>query len=138
MVAFRVGQHHPRNVALPDVHTRCSERDQSFNFGGLIVGTKIDMQTVTVLLWFIDGQEQDPRQSVWLWLNLEHRRIVVDDNPSECFAPPATERSRVSGGHHDLFPLKAHAQTIYEPLPRAVRLASRHRRSSDRGGADPL
>ena len=98
---------------------RRSERDESVNFGGLIVRTKIDMQTVLALLGFINSQEQDPWKTIWPWLNLKDRRVVVDDDPPERFAPPPTQRTRVRRGDNDLLPLKAHGTTI-DPRSRAA------------------
>jgi hypothetical protein len=71
LVALRIGQNHPRNVALSNVNTRRSERDESPNLGGLIVRTKIDMETILALLRLVDSQEQDPWKPIWLWLNLK-------------------------------------------------------------------
>jgi hypothetical protein len=102
---------------LPNVKTRRSERDESVNLRGLIVRPKIDMQTVLALLGFIDGQEQDPWKTIWPWLNLEDRWVVVDDDPPERFAPPPTQRTRVRRGDNDLLPLKAHGTTIGGALP---------------------
>jgi len=116
LVALGIGQHHPRNVVLSNVNTRRSERGESLDLGGLIVRTKIYMQPVLALLGFVDGQEQDPWKTIWLWLNLKHRWVVVDDYPPERFAPPPTQRGRVMCGDNDLFPFKAHGVTIAQPF----------------------
>lgn len=113
-VALRVGQNHPRDIALPNVNTRSSEPNQSLDFGYLIVRTKIDMETILRLLCILDGQEQDARKLIRLRLDLKDGRDVVDDNPIERLAPPPTQRGRVMRGDHDLFPLEAHGQTLAE------------------------
>ena len=112
LVALRIGQNHPGNVALPNVNTRSSERNQSLDLGSLIVRTKIDMETILSLLCVLDGQEQDPRKLIWLGLDLKDGRGVVDDNPPERVAPPPTQRGRVTRSDHDLLPLKAHCITL--------------------------
>lgn len=112
LVALRIGQNHPRNVALSNVNTRRSEREKSPNLGGLIVRTKIDMETVLALLRFVDGQEQDPWKPIWLWLNLKDGWSIVDDDPSERFAPPPAQRGGVRCGDHDLLPFKAHGRKL--------------------------
>jgi hypothetical protein len=114
LVALRIGQHHPGNVALANVNTMRSKRDESLNLGGLIVRTKIDMETVLALFGFVDGQEQDPRKPIWVLLNLEDGRFVVDDYPLERFAPPPTERDGVTCGDDHLLPREAHGGTIAE------------------------
>ena len=60
LVTFRICQHHPRNIALPNVNTGRSQCDESLHLGGLIVRTKIDMEAILALLGFVDWQEQDP------------------------------------------------------------------------------
>lgn len=112
LVSLGIGQHLPRNVALPNVDTRRSERDESLHLGDLIVRTQVEMEAVLALLRFVDGQEEEPREPIWLRPNLKHDRVVVDDYPPERFAPPPTERNRFTGGDNDLLPLKAHRQTI--------------------------
>jgi len=50
------------------------------------------METVLPLLGFVDGQEQDPWQPIWLWLDLTRHRVIVHNHPSKCFTPPSAER----------------------------------------------
>ncbi len=116
LVTLRIGQHHPRNIALPNVDTRRSKCDESLHLGDLIVRTKIDMEAILALLGFVDGQEQDPGKPIWLWLNLKDGWVVVDDYPFEGFAPPPPQRGRVTGADNHLFPHKAHGKTIAEAL----------------------
>ena len=116
LVTFRICQHHPRNIALPNVNTGRSQCDESLHLGGLIVRTKIDMEAILALLGFVDWQEQDPGKPIWLWLNLKDGWVVVDDYPFKGFAPPPTQRGRVTGADNHLFPHKAHGKTIAEAL----------------------
>ena len=70
------------------------------------------MKAVLDLLAFVDRLEDESREPICLWPNLELARIVVDDDPSERLKPPPTERHWVTGVDDDLLPLEAHGKTI--------------------------
>jgi len=112
LVALRISQHHPRNVPLFDVNPVCAEGDESRDLGILIVGAKVEMRAVLDLFVFVDRFEDESREPICLWPNLELGRIGVDDDPAERLVPPPTERHWISSVDDDLLPLKAHETTI--------------------------
>lgn len=128
LVALRIGQDHPGDLALPNVNARSSQPDQSLHLGVLLVRTQVNMETVLPLLGFVYCQEQNPWQPVRLWLDLKHDRVVIDDHPSERLTPPAAKRNRVTGGDNDLLPLKTHGRTIADRAQRCPEFGQRRRR----------
>jgi len=116
LVALRIGQHHPRNLTLPDIDTRRAEGDQSIDLCLLVIRTQVKVEAVLNHLGRFDGYEQDPRQPIDLWLDLEHRWAIIDHHPPQRLAPPATKCHRVMRSDDDLFPLETHGPTLTTPF----------------------
>jgi hypothetical protein len=112
LVALWIGQHHPRDIALANVNVGCAECDESLDFGVLILGAEVEMNTILDLLGVVDRLEHESRQPIGSRSNLELVRIVVDDDPSERLEPPQTERHRVMRIDYDLLPFEVHELTI--------------------------
>ena len=134
LIALWIGQHHPRHFALPDVHTGCAECDESLDLGVLIVRSEVEVKAVLDLFAFVDRLEDESREPIWVWPNLELARIVVDDDPSEGLEPPVTERHWVTGVDDDLLPHEAHEKTIRHLPSCGDRPFECRRRLAKRGG----
>ena len=74
LVALWISQHDPRNFALTEVNPGCAESDESLNLGVLIVSAEVEMKAVLDLLAFVDRLEDEPRDMICLWPNLERAR----------------------------------------------------------------
>lgn len=61
LIALRIGQHHPRHFALPDVNTGCAECNESLDLGVLIVRLEVEMKAVLDLFAFVDRHEDESR-----------------------------------------------------------------------------
>jgi len=50
LIAFRVGEYHPRRVTLPDIGPPSTEGKETFDFCGLIDRTEVRMESVLACL----------------------------------------------------------------------------------------
>ena len=95
-IAFRVGQDHPRRVALPDIGPPSTEGKETFDFCGLIDRTEVKMESVLACLLLRNRHEQQARHPIRSRPDLELVRGVAHDNPAPTIdqARPDRERRR--------------------------------------------
>jgi hypothetical protein len=108
LVTFRVGEHDPRLLSLPNVRSRGAKHQKSFDLHISVVGPEVEMKPVLRLLALGDGNEQEARKAIRGWSDLELVRVVVDDHPPESVSPPAPKYKRVSCIDNRLLPLEGH------------------------------
>ena len=89
-----------------------SQADEALDLGGLIVGPKVEMQSILGLLGLADGRENETWELSGRRSNLEFLRVVVHDEPAERAKPPASEGNGILSVDDDLFPFEAHDMTI--------------------------
>ena len=116
LVAFRVGEHDPRHVALADVGAASAEVEEPLHLVFLIVWVEVEMQSVLVGFGVVVAHEQQRRNAIVgivrrlerhlvlvgvggfpaKCVGLEHGEPVwvggVDDHRSGC-PPPAGQRT---------------------------------------------
>jgi len=61
LIAFRVGEYHPRRVTLPDISPPSTEGKETFDFCGLIDRTEVRMESVLARLLLRNRHEQQAR-----------------------------------------------------------------------------
>ena len=61
LIAFGVGEYHPRRVTLPDIGPPSTEGKETFDFCGLIDRTEARMESVLACLLLRNRHEQQPR-----------------------------------------------------------------------------
>src|SRR5688572_4329147 len=61
LIAFRVGEYHPRRVTLPDIGPPSTEGKETFDFCGLIDRTEVRMESVLACLLLRNRHEQQAR-----------------------------------------------------------------------------
>ncbi len=111
-VTLWVGQHDPRLLPLTHVRSGSSKGEHPLNLSVPIVRSEVEMESVLNRLGLRDGAKEQPRQSTWRWSNLEFLRIVIHDNPSECFLPPPSQSIRISCVNECLLPLQSHVLNL--------------------------
>src|SRR5829696_3575895 len=92
LIAFRVGEYHPRRVTLPDIGPPSTGR---FDFCGLIDRTEVRMESVLACLLLRNRHKQQARHPIRSRPNLELVRGVAHDNPAQGLGPPSTKRDRI-------------------------------------------
>ena len=108
LIAFRVGEYHPRRVTLPDIGPPSTEGKETFDFCGLIDRTEVKMESVLACLLLWNRHEQQARHSIRSRPDLELVRGVAYDNPAQGLGPPSTKRNRIVSIHDDLLPNEIH------------------------------
>jgi len=108
LIAFRVGEYHPRRVTLPDIGPPSTEGKETFDFCGLIDRTEVRMESVLACLLLRNRHEQQARHPIRSRPDLELVRGVAHDNPSQGLGPPSTKRDRIVSGDDDLLPNEIH------------------------------
>jgi hypothetical protein len=108
LIAFRVGEYHPRRVTLPDIGPPSTEGKETFDFCGLIDRTEVRMESVLACLLLRNRHEQQARHPIRSRPDLELVRGVAHDNPAQGLGPPSTKRDRIVGVHDDLLPNEIH------------------------------
>ncbi len=108
LIAFRVGEYHPRRVTLPDIGPPSTEGKETFDFCGLIDRTEVRMESVLACLLLRNRHEQQARQPIWSRPDLELVRGVAHDNPAQGLGPPSTKRDRIVSVDDDLLPNEIH------------------------------
>ena len=91
LIAFRVGEYHPRRVTLPDIGPPSTERMETFDFCGLIDRTEVKMESVLARLLLRNRHEQQARHPIRVGLHLELVRGVAHDNPAQ--RPPTIDQA---------------------------------------------
>ncbi len=108
LIAFRVGEYHPRRVTLPDIDPPSTEGKETFDFCGLIDRTEVKMESVLACLLLRNRHEQQARHPIWSRPDLELVRGVAHDNPAQGLGPPSTKRDRIVSIDDDLLPNEIH------------------------------
>jgi hypothetical protein len=108
LIAFRVGEYHPRRVTLPDIGPPSTEGKETFDFCGLIDRTEVKMESVLACLLLRNWHEQQARHPIRSRPDLELVRGVAHDNPAQGLGPPSTERDRIVSVDDDLLPNEIH------------------------------
>ena len=108
LIAFRVGEYHPRRVTLPDIGPPSTEGKETFDFCGLIDRTEVRMESVLACLLLRNRHEQQARHPIWSRPDLELVRGVAHDNPAQGLGPPSTKRDRIVSVDDDLLPNEIH------------------------------
>ena len=108
LIAFRVGEYHPRRVTLPDICPPSTEGKETFDFCGLIDRTEVRMESVLACLLLRNRHEQQARHPIRSRPDLELVRGVAHDNPAQGLGPPSTKRDRIVSVDDDLLPNEIH------------------------------
>jgi hypothetical protein len=108
LIAFRVGEYHPRRVTLPDIGPPSTEGKETFDFCGLIDRTEVRMESVLACLLLRNRHEQQARHPIGSRPDLELVRGVAHDNPAQGLGPPSTKRDRIVSVDDDLLPNEIH------------------------------
>lgn len=108
LIAFTVGEYHPRRVTLPDIGPPSTEGKETFDFCGLIDRTKVKMESVLACLLLRNRHEQQARHPIRSRPDLELVRGVAHDNPAQGLSPPSTKRDRIVSVDDDLLPNEIH------------------------------
>jgi len=108
LIAFRVGEYHPRRVTLPGIGPPSTEGKETLNFCGLIYRTKVKMESVLACLLLRNRHEQQARHPIRTRPDLELVRGVAHDNPAQGLGPPSTKRDRIVSVDDDLLPNEIH------------------------------
>jgi len=108
LIAFRVGEYHPRRVTLPDIGPPSTEGKETFDFCGLIDRTEVRMESVLACLLLRNQHEQQARHPIRSRPDLELVRGVAHDNPAQRLGPPSTKRDRIASVNDDLLPNEIH------------------------------
>jgi hypothetical protein len=122
LIAFRVGEYHPRRVTLPDIGPPSTEGKEAFDFCGLIDWTEVGMESVLACLLLRNWHEQQARHPIRSRPDLELVHGVAHDNPAQGLRPPSTKRDRILSVDDDLLPNEIHAAHS----ARSVSQADRH------------
>ena len=109
LIAFRVGEYHPRRVTLPDIGPPSTEGKETFDFCGLIDRTEVKMESVLACLLLRNRHEQQARHPIRSRPDLELVRGVAHDNPAQGLGPPSTKRDRIVSVDDDLLPNEIHS-----------------------------
>jgi hypothetical protein len=142
LIAFRVGEYHPRRVTLPDIGLPSTERKETFDFCGLIDRTEVKMEPVLACLLLQNRHEQQARHPIRSRPDLELVRGVAHNNPAQGLGPPSTKRDRIVSVDDDLLPNEIHvahsARSVSQADPlRDIERASQHRlRARQRASPD--
>jgi hypothetical protein len=132
LVAFRVGEYHPRRVTLPDIGPPSTEGKETFDFCGLIDRTEVKMEPVLACLLLRNRHEQQARHPIRSRPDLELVRGVAHDNPAQGLGPPSTKRDRIVSVDDDLLPNEIHvahsARSVSQADAHADALSTRRRR----------
>ena len=129
LIAFRVGEYHPRRVTLPDIGPPSTEGKETFDFCGLIDRTEVRMESVLACLLLRNRHEQQARHPIRSRPDLELVRGVAHDNPSQGLGPPSTKRDRIVSVDDDLLPNEIHVANSARSVSQADRLAGQARPS---------
>jgi hypothetical protein len=108
LIAFRVGEYHPRRVTLPDIGAPGTEGKETFDFCGLIDRTEVRMESVLACLLLRNRHEQQAWHPIRSWPDLELVRGVAHHNPAQGLGPPSTKRHRIVSVDNDLLPNEIH------------------------------
>jgi hypothetical protein len=108
LIAFRVGEHHPGGVPLPDIGPPSTEGKETIDFCGLIDRTEVRMESVLACLLLPNRHEQQARHPIRRRPDLELIRGVAHDNPAQGLGPPSTQRGRIVSVDDDLLPNEIH------------------------------
>jgi len=123
LIAFRVGEYHPRRVTLPDIGPPSTEGKETFDFCGLIDRTEVRMESVLACLLLRNRHEQQARHTIRPRPDLELVRRVAHDNPAQGLGPPSTKRDRIVSVDEDLLPNEIHVAHSARSIPQADPLA---------------
>jgi hypothetical protein len=119
LIAFRVGEHHPRRVTLPDSGPPSTEGKQAFDFCALIDRTEVGMESVLACLLLRNRHEQQARHSIRSRPDLELVLGIAHDNPAQRLGPPSTKRDRIVSVDDDLLPNEIHVAHSARSVPQA-------------------
>jgi hypothetical protein len=122
LIAFRVGEYHPRRVTLPDIGPPSTEGKETFDFCGLIDRTEVRMESVLACLLLRNRHEQQARHSIRSRPDLELVRGVAHDNPAQGLGPPSTKRDRIVSVDDDLLPNEIHVAHSARSVPKRTGL----------------
>jgi hypothetical protein len=122
LIAFRVGEYHPRRVTLPDIGPPSTEGKETFDFCGLIDRTEVRMESVLACLLLWNRHEQQARHPIRSRPDLELVRGVGHENPAQGLGPPSTKRDRIVSVDDDLLPNEIHFAHSARSVSQADRL----------------
>jgi hypothetical protein len=108
LIAFRVGEYHPRDVTLPHIGPPSTEGEETFDLSGLIERTEVEMKSVLACLLLGNRYEQEAGHPIRSRPDLEFVRGVADHNPVQGIRPPPTKRDWIMSVHDDLLPDEIH------------------------------
>ena len=111
-VALGIGQHNPRLKALADVGLRSTEIEEPRDLLVLIVGPKVQVQTILGGLRIRNRNEYQARQAVLSWPNLDLFTVFRPVPPAQCVRPPSPEPMRIGAIDDDLFPFQRHRSSL--------------------------
>ena len=139
LIAFRVGEYHPRRVTLPDIGPPSTEGKETFDFCGLIDRTEVRMESVLACLLLRNRHEQQARHPIRSRPDLELVRGVAHDNPAQGLGPPSTKRDRIMSVKTTCSQMKSTSRTLPGRSRKrtAVRAVIPIFRSSDSRDAEP-
>ncbi len=120
LISLRVLEHSPRLLALSNVRSCGSEREQSVNLGVSVVWAKVEVQSILGGLLLRDWHEQESRETIRSRSDLELFRIVVDNDPTERLSPPTPKCAGVARLDDRLLPLKGHWTSVEAPSDRGA------------------
>jgi hypothetical protein len=112
LVALGIRQHDPGLLLLADIHMVRAETQEARHLGRLVGGAKVEMKAILQGLTLGDRHEEEARDLLEVRPYLELVSRVVEDDPSEGFGPPSSERFGVPAVDDDLFPLQAHLRNL--------------------------
>jgi hypothetical protein len=130
LIAFRIGEYHPRRVTLPDIGPPSTEGKETFDFCGLIDRTEVRMKSVLACLLLRNRHEQQARHLIRSRPDFELVRGVAHDNPTQGLGPPSTKRDRIVSVDDDLLPNKIHVAHSARSVSQADR-STGHRSPSN-------
>jgi hypothetical protein len=121
LIAFRVGEYHPRRVTLPDIGPPSTEGKETFDFCGLIDRTEVKMESVLACLLLRNRHEQQARHPIRSRPDPELVRGVAHDNPAQGLGPPSTKRNRIVSVNDDLLLNEIHVAHYARSVSQADR-----------------
>src|SRR6185312_4570738 len=115
LIALRVGQHHPGRIALPHVNAARTHRNQPIHLDRLIVGYKIQVQTILDRLRLGHVPEIQRGARATRITNLYRDVAVIHNLPVQRLGPPASERRKIVTVDGHFFPSECHGAMLREP-----------------------
>ena len=123
LIAFRVGEYHPRRVTLPDIGPPSTEGKETFDFCGLIDRTEVRMESVLACLLLRNRHEQQARHRSGAGLISNSSATSPTTTQPKGLGPPSTKRDRIVSVDDDLLPNEIHVAHSARSVSQADPLA---------------